>query len=225
MVMAFFGGLITFFGKDYLINAGRIVFILSFVGFLVLLAVLFLRLQTRFQNAATELRRTQEEEYFERVKLLTLMNTLKDAVIILDASGYVTAYNAATLDLFNTNIDIVRHPASNVFKPARPEDFDLEKILQDLTGSREFEFTNITKSGERVPLDVFISRARTGYGKIGSRSFVVVAKKVTSDKAAKESIKLNNAGFKEGIDNAILMLEKGRVEQAEHVLGMLAKRF
>jgi PAS domain-containing protein len=217
LVMGFFGGMISLFGKDYLIDFGRMVFVVCFVLFLLALAVMFLRMQAKIQFLGTELRRTAEEESFGRVKMLTLINSMKDSIILLDSNGYVTDYNAATLDLFNTNIDIIRHPAINVFKPVNVADFDLETILKDLTGYKKFNFTNITKDGERIDLEVSISRAKSGYGSFGVRGFIVVARRLNSDSAKLKSDG-SDARLMGQIENALMLIKKGNVGGAKKVL-------
>src|SRR5476651_948529 len=70
-----------------------------------------------FSLIAEQSVRSRDEEYLlegrftrlienERQRLLALINSLSDAVLAIDAKGKVYLYNAAALELLNTNTDI-----------------------------------------------------------------------------------------------------------------------
>ncbi len=225
----FFGGIFILFGKDYLIDSGRIVFIICTVLAVSLITFTFIKLQARFVAAATELRRTAEEEEFERNRTLTLINSIKDAVILVDEAGYVLLYNAATLDLLDTNVGISRKPIKEVIKSESDPSFDILESMKKIRGSLEVPYKRLSKAGEILDLKITISRAKSGYGKIGMRGFVVVIKKNEESGSAGFNLKdlhdLKNsfAALEGGIENAILMLSKNNSEGAKKALEGSAK--
>lgn len=225
----FFGGLFLFFGKDYLVDSGKIIFIICTVAAVVLITLTFVKLQERFVAAATELRRTAEEEEFERHRTLTLINSIKDAVILVDEAGYVALYNAATLDLLDTNVGISRKPIKEVIKSESDPSFDILESMQKIRGSLEVPYKRLSKAGEILDLKITISRAKSGYGKIGMRGFVVVIKRLEEPTSAGFSSKdlhdLKNsfAALEGGIENAGLMLSKDNTEAAKKALEAAAK--
>lgn len=208
------------FGKDYLIDSGKMAFAITIVVGIALAAFGFLRLQLHLMHLGTELRRTAEEEEFERNRTLTLINSIKDAVILVDESGYVALYNAATLDMLDTNVGISRKQVSEVFHPAKTGvSFDVKKIMAELKGSRDVRFTNIKTNGQPVELVLTISRARSGYGKIGMRGFVLVIRQVQAGSAARSSEDMhslrNSLAIVEGsLENATMMITSGNTDGA-----------
>ena len=195
---------------------------MSFVG---LAVFAFLRLQLRVAALATELRRTAEEEEFERNRTLTLINSIKDAVIFVDDSGHVVLYNAATLDLLNTNVSISRQAVETVFKPAQGSAVDFRRLMAELKGSQTINFKNEVGDGRYIDLTVSVSRARSGYGKIGMRGFVFVAKLSGVENTESEQYHLerhalrNSWAIIEGsIENAQLMLSRDNIEGAKKAI-------
>ncbi len=225
----FFGAVFIFFGKDYLIDQGKIVFVVATLTAVALITCTFIKLQARFVAAATELRRTAEEEEFERHRTLTLINSIKDAVILVDEAGYVSLYNAATLDLLDTNVGISRKPIKEVIKSESDPSFDILESMKKIRGSLEVPYKRLSKAGEILDLKITISRAKSGYGKIGMRGFVVVIKKLEEAGSngfnSKDLHDLKNsfAALEGGIENAVLMLSKDNVDGAKKALEASAK--
>lgn len=220
-MLAISGVFITF-GEDYLYDNGKLIFVLTFMAFVALGVFAFLRLQLRIASLATELRRTAEEEEFERNRTLTLINSIKDAVIFVDDSGHVSLYNAATLDLLNTNVSISRQPVETIFKPAQGSAVDFRALMANLKGSQVITFKNELGEGRFADLSVAISRARSGYGKVGMRGFVFVVKAAGAQDVDSEEYHLerhalrNSWAIIEGsIENAQLMLSKDNIEGAK----------
>lgn len=226
----FFGGLFAFFGKDYLVNNGKIIFISCTLIGVSLMTFTFIKLQAKFVRAATELRRTAEEEEFERHRTLTLINSIKDAVILVDEAGYISLYNAATLDLLDTNVGISRKLISEVIGPDASSGFDIMKSMREVHGSVEIPYKRIAANGEILNLNLIISRAKSGYGKIGMQGFVVVMKKVEQTVAGKlqssvdmHALRNSFAVFEGSIENALLMLKNDNKDGVEKSLNTGAK--
>ncbi len=218
-----FTALFIFFGKDYLIDSGKIAFIAGSIAFFFAISFVFIRLQTRFVAVATELRRTAEEEEFERNRTLTLINSIKDAVILVDDGGYVSLYNAATLDMLDTNVSISRMLVSEVIKPTQETAFDLKGLMDTLKGSKEVQFKAAKHDGQVLDLKMTISRARSGYGKVGMRGFVLVIRQMESQEGSKSSQFIhdarNNMAVVEGsIENTIVMIAGDNKDGAKRAL-------
>ncbi|PSO43044.1 hypothetical protein BRC19_03270 [Candidatus Saccharibacteria bacterium QS_5_54_17] len=88
-------------------TAGGASYSLSLIGLYVLgltiLAVLFERVTARYRRETTQARQLHEDYDFERTRLLSLINSMADAVVAVTKSGEISLYNGAVLDLFNTN--------------------------------------------------------------------------------------------------------------------------
>lgn len=218
-------GIFLVFGKDYLVDGGRLVLAAVVVAGVLSFGYMLVRLQLKLLKVATELRRTSEEEEFERNRTLTLINSIKDGVILVDDSGYVSLYNAATLDILDTNVGISRQKVSKVFNVAPGFDFDIDKVMMNLRGSQDLSIRNVRPSGEMTDLSLTISRARSGYGKIGTRGFVLVIRQnAVNDKSGTNGAKLlhdlrNNLTIVEGsIENAGIMMANKNIDGASKAL-------
>lgn len=216
---------LAFLGTNFLPGVRGYLFIVAITAVTFLVSLAFIRLQRRFCILATELRRTAEEEEFERHRTLTLINSIKDAVILVDEAGYIALYNAATLDILNTNVGISREPVSSVVKDYEGE-LDLEKLMHGLSGSKDVRFNYEDQKGTIQKMVMTISRAKSGYGKIGIRGFVLVIRAVgkTAGKE-KERHELRGlwAAVEGGVENSSIMLKRGNVKGAEKALAMTSK--
>lgn len=219
-------GVFLAFGKDYLYDNGKMIYTVTFVAFVGLSVYAFLRLQYRIAALATELRRTAEEEEFERNRTLTLINSIKDAVIFVDDSGHVSLYNAATLDLLDTNVSISRQPVESIFNPAQGSAIDLKTTMANIKGSQTINFKNMLSDGKYIDLTLVISRARSGYGKIGMRGFVFVVKPAQavldpdSEEVhlARHALRNSWAIIEGSIENAQLMLARDNLDGAKKAI-------
>lgn len=217
-------GLFLAFGRDYLYDNGKLIYALTMVGFVFLVVIAFLRLQVKVAGLANELRRTAEEEDFERNRTLTLINSIKDAVILVDESGHISLYNASALDLLNTNVSISRRHISEVIKPDETSNLDISKSLQDLKGTAEFDLPQTDANGNKVMFSLVASRARSGYGKIGMRGYVLVIKSGAPHPDSEEehlkrhALRSSWAIIEGSIENASVMLERGNIEGAKKAL-------
>ncbi len=230
LVMLFIGAIFIFFGRDYLIDSGRVLFAGGMVLFLSLVSLAFLRLQTKYASTAVELRRTLEEEDFERTRTLTLINSIKDAVILVDDNFYVRLYNAATLDLFDTNISITGKPVKDLFKPEDSSDFDIVASLRGMNGHENLSLVNLSDNGERERLSLVISRVKSGYGKIGMRGYVILAKKdVATVQNEEEETKRRHdtrnslAVINGSLENALVMVERGQMDNLKRTIEVSQK--
>lgn len=220
-------GIFLVFGKDYLVDSGKLLFSGLVIAGVAFFGFILTKAQLKLLKLATELRRTAEEEEFERNRTLTLINSIKDGVILVDDSGYVSLYNAATLDILDTNVGISRQKVSKVFNAAPGSDFDIDKVMMNLRGSQDLTLKNVRPTGETADLSLTVSRARSGYGKIGTRGFVLVIRQVSSSNTVVDPniSKLihdlrNNLTVVEGsVENAGLMLRSKNTEGAKKALG------
>lgn len=234
LAMLFVGVIFIFFGRDYLVDSGRVLFAGGMVLFLSLVSLAFLRLQTKYASTAVELRRTLEEEDFERTRTLTLINSIKDAVILVDDNFYVRLYNAATLDLFDTNINISGKPVKDLFSPDNSSDegssFNIEDKLKNMNGHESFSLVNVADNGEKENLSLIVSKVKTGYGKVGMRGYVILAKKESSpivdgeEETKRRHDTRNSLAVIDGsLENALVMIERGQMDNLKRTLDVTQK--
>ncbi|MBW3568998.1 PAS domain S-box protein [Candidatus Parcubacteria bacterium] len=126
---------------------------------------------------------------FERERLMSLINSMGDAVIAVDETAKIVLYNAAALSIFDTNKSLVGLSINDVMKIIdknnQPIDFN-EYILSCRTqqSNREFRF----KYPDETSINIYISVApvKLGWGKSGRQGYVILMRDITREKSLEE---------------------------------------
>ena len=126
---------------------------------------------------------------FEHEQLITLINSLADAVIALDEDGAVIRFNAAALNILDTNSIATRTPIENVFKPIdkNGKPIDLRKFVLDTKfpqTNRDFKLKYSDNS--LINLYISIAPVRLSYGAKGQKGFVMLLRDITREKSLEE---------------------------------------
>ncbi len=103
-LIASFGTIIAAVTVQFGSISGELIYQIGlYMAGLTFLAVLFERVVS-YQQADTDTHKQDNQNlYFERARLLRLINSMRDAVIATDSKGNILLYNGATLELFDTN--------------------------------------------------------------------------------------------------------------------------
>lgn len=142
--------------------------------------------QKRLDNAI-------KQESFEHERILTLINNLADAILSLDTDGVVRVYNAASLNLLDTNgslngrhIDeiVTLHDIDN--KPVRL--FDLIKTVRSVTVRDDLRY--LLGDDESMRIEATLSPIRSSYSTSARREeydgYIVILRDVTKAKSLEE---------------------------------------
>jgi two-component system, OmpR family, phosphate regulon sensor histidine kinase PhoR len=154
-----------------------------------------------FSLTAEQSVRSRDEEYLlstrfthrienERQRLLSLINSLSNAVLALDSQGQVYLYNAAALELLNTNEDITGKPISALL-PLHDKSGNKINILKQIEVDEKVinrQDLNFTASdGSKVILDLTVSPVHAlGYGNVNWGGYMVVFRDITKQKSLDE---------------------------------------
>ena len=124
-------------------------------------------------------------------RLLTIINSLTDAVLSVDSRGRVELYNSATLDLLDEDKQIVGKNLSNICKLSKinTETFDMQEIFR--IGKPYFSTNDLilSKDDEKLRIEIEIIRIRESSGKKNrerSKKFVVILRDITKQKTLDE---------------------------------------
>lgn len=154
-----------------------------------------------FSLVAEQSVRSRDEEYLlesrftrrienERQRLLSLINSLSNAVLAIDEKGKVYLYNAAALELLNTNTDI-SGVSINTLLPLENADghkVNMLKLITDENHStnRQDLFYNAS-DGSKITLDLTVTPVHVfGYGKRNWGGYMVVFRDITKQKSLDE---------------------------------------
>ncbi|MGH7196452.1 MAG: ATP-binding protein [Candidatus Saccharimonadales bacterium] len=135
------------------------------------------------------LARTRDQSNFQRERLLALVNSMGDAVVTTDENGYIKVYNAATLSLLDTNVNLTSKNIDNVLhlkdtKGRRVRLID-EAERQRAVYSRS-DLSYRFADGEIMRLYVNVAPVQPGYREKGERGFILILRDITKEKTLEE---------------------------------------
>lgn len=168
--------------EEYTLVALYCLFILS-VGFTVS------RIRSVTDRERLALTKSREDENFQRERLLTLVNSMGDAVIATDEEGSIKVYNAATLNLLDTNISLTNKKIDRILR-LYDEDNKRVRVL-DLARAKRAVFTRTDlthtfKDGEHMNLYINFSPVQLSYQGAGDKGFIFILRDITKEKSLEE---------------------------------------
>lgn len=174
-----------------LINRGDHILLNLFVMLTVLvlgtLAVEVVRMQ---QRDRLQLGQAKKKSLQQKDQIISLINSLADAVISTDSKGVVGLYNSSTLSLLDTNLDLVGKPIDSILKihDDRDKKFYLSKQLQSLRGPQVRDDLTMTVSGEDIKVSIVLSPVRDINGSDSTKStgFIFILRDITKQKTLEE---------------------------------------
>jgi len=125
----------------------------------------------------------------EHEQLLSLVNSMADAVIAVDNDQRITMYNGATLNLLDINSDLRGEKLSNVLTLNDQDDkeIDLRKLIASITTS--FVSRNIKlvyPNGETCNLYISISPVHLSKGVELTKAHVLLMRDITKEKSLEQ---------------------------------------
>lgn len=149
---------------------------------------------------AIELGRVQEknslrshlQEALQRDRILTIVNNLADAVLSTDKNGIIQVYNAASLNLLDTNSSLNgRHinDALTLFD-SKDKSVNLYDMLQQSHSVVVRDDLNLTLEGETLRLEVTFSPIRSSYSRTKKAEahdgYILILRDITKAKSLEE---------------------------------------
>ena len=138
-----------------------------------------------------ELSRTKAMESLQRDRILTIVNNLADAVISTDEDGIVRVYNAACLNLLDTNISLNGHHIDEVVALFEGESHI--SLYDEMKKSRSViirDDLTMTLEDETIRLEVTYSPIRSSYSRSKKAKpqdgYIVILRDVTKAKSLEE---------------------------------------
>ncbi len=174
------------------ISRERIVMdIISVIAIFVIGAIIVIlnRIQ---QSDSEELLRSKAQESLQSGRMNTLINNLADAVININEEGRVELYNAASLNLLNTNIGLHEQLIDDVIniedqsgKPVK-----LLQIAKKAKGVRVRDDLSLRIDDEVIRLEVTASPVRSSYSRSKGQStadgYIIILRDITKAKSLEE---------------------------------------
>ncbi len=137
-----------------------------------------------------ELAAAKAEGLHERDRVLTLMNNLADAVLSVDRKGTVQLYNAASLNLLDTNAELVGTPVDKILTLTDKSDkpFHLLPAMKEAKGVVTREDLSAVISNETTHLSVIYSPVRGIDSSAGHAAdgYIVMLRDITKQKSLEQ---------------------------------------
>lgn len=136
---------------------------------------------------------SQRRERLQYDRLLTIINNLTDAAFTTDQNGSILMYNAACLDLLDTNESLKGKNIGDLFKLTTKENepANLLAVLKDTTrATRRDDLNHTYADGESVRLEITHAPIRSNFSLAKKRDdlsgFILIMRDVTKQKSLEE---------------------------------------
>lgn len=139
-----------------------------------------------------ELTRSKEQELLQRDRILTIVNNLADAVLSTDQDGIVKVYNAASLNLLDTNASLNGTHIDEVvtLQDQNGKRVKLSSIFKKARGVVVRDDLTMTQDDETLRLEVTCSPIRGNFTKADKRQnndgYILILRDVTKAKSLEE---------------------------------------
>jgi diguanylate cyclase (GGDEF)-like protein/PAS domain S-box-containing protein len=135
------------------------------------------------QQALENMRQKLQQTTITTNYLNTVLNSMRDAVLVTDAHGNVSKINQAAVQLFNCNeTDLVGKPFDSFLAETEREGFSTESATSE---TRETVIK--TADGQTIPVSISISALSANGGKFSGA--ILVARDITERKRAERRIR------------------------------------
>lgn len=138
-----------------------------------------------------EVDRSQEEVYLQQNHILTLVNNVADAIISTDKKGIITIYNAAVLNLLDTNVELEGMSIDEVLQLQSVTNGEFVKastLLRHVRTVTEHDQFTTTISGEQTRLNITLSPIRGNFKNShdGNNGYIFILRDITKEKSLEE---------------------------------------
>ncbi|MGB4762368.1 MAG: ATP-binding protein [Candidatus Saccharimonas sp.] len=137
-----------------------------------------------------ELSRSQAQEMLQRDRVLTIVNNLADAVLSTDKEGVIQLYNAASLNLLDTNSELTGQHIDTALHLIDTDNksFKLRRAFKVSRIVESRDDLSATISGETLHLSVIYSpiRSTNSHDPLQNDGYIVILRDITKQKSLEE---------------------------------------
>jgi two-component system, OmpR family, phosphate regulon sensor histidine kinase PhoR len=135
------------------------------------------------------LAKSREDQTLQRERLLALVNSMGDAVIATDDEGVIKIFNAAALNLLDTNIDLTNKKIDRILKlcdekAKRTNALELAKAHKT-TFSRT-DLLHQFADGEKINLYINFSPIQLSYHSRNDKGYIFILRDITKEKTLED---------------------------------------
>ncbi|SRR6266496_688276 len=170
-------------------NPPQVVQVFWYCLFIIGVGLTMSRIRAITDQERSALARSREDENFQRERLLALVNSMGDAVIATDEEGAIKLFNAATLNLLDTNVSLTNKKIDRVLKLYDESGQRVHAL--DLARAKRVVFSRTDllhkfNDGEHMNLYINFSPIQLSYQSEGEKGFIFILRDITKEKSLEE---------------------------------------
>lgn len=176
------------FAKQPILTTDEVLYVLGVIGSVASVAIVMSFLRMVSDNERVAFHKSQRQHVLQRDRLTTLINAMNDAVITTDKKGIIRVYNAATLNLLDTNRTLSGlsvHTVLNLYDENN-NPTDLKKVFQSSERTIRRDLQHRYDDGEMINLYISLAPVRPTYHQRQQNGFIVVIRDITKEKSLEE---------------------------------------
>lgn len=170
--------------NEYYSNAA---FVLLTIITSVLVSNIILALKTDYINIT----RFRREENFQYAQTQALLDSIDDGIISIDNKGFIQVFNAATLNIFDTNKNIAHEHISDIIFASTKDGkkvniFDYIKKQHKSSTTEQYFHTFTNGEKMRFHLTVSVVQAKFDAKKQAPKGYILIIRDITKAKSLEE---------------------------------------
>lgn len=169
--------------KDVVVPTIIQIFIIGFTG------VFMSNISKRSHKERRLLKETMQKAQIEHQRLLSLVNSMGDAVIATDTDGQILIYNAATLDLLNTNDSLALKPIQkllNLYDDKNKKVNLISEAKKVRTSTKRTDLKLKFSDNDYMNLYINISPIGVSYDQDQEGGYTFLMRDITKEKSLEE---------------------------------------
>ena len=174
-------------------NAESVIYGLICVLMIYFATLVQIRLNINNANKKAMVAASKSKESLQRDQFLTIINNLADAVISINMEGAVRVYNAASLSLLDTNVELNGKNIDDIL-PLTDQNGKLVAIFKEIKNAKSIikrdDLTHTFSDGENIRLEVTFSPIRSSFGQSKNMEthdgYIIIARDITKSKSLEE---------------------------------------
>ena len=149
---------------------------------------------SKFQNAITEeLATAKAQESLQRSRVVSIVNNLTDAVISTDTDGIIRVYNAACLNLLDTNNNLNGHHIDEILPLFDMENNEVslyKQLKEARTVIKRDDLNYMFNEDEKMRLEITFTPIRSSFKSSKTSEthdgYIVIMRDITKEKSLEE---------------------------------------
>jgi PAS domain S-box-containing protein len=145
------------------------------------------------QDDKGELSQSKRQASFQRDRILTIVNNLADAILSTNKQGVITMYNAASLNLLDTNENLEGKNIDELLKLVDQDDKKVSlfgEFVKTRTAVTRDDLNYSFSDGEEIRLEITYSPIRSSYSRTKHAEthdgYIIIMRDVTKAKSLEE---------------------------------------